>query len=111
MAESKSHKHWKNKAAGKNGQTEVKLCTGQKLDALDNDTDTATEVEKNGEFLLALQRLVDSNAPNKVFFHSNKNFMHTLQNPQAKAFVSCSLRFEDSRFISLIERILFFFKI
>lgn len=68
MAESNSHKRAKKRAAGKNGQTEVSLCTGQKLDALTKNKKIATEVERSGRtkrYKEALQRLVDSGAPVK----------------------------------------------
>lgn len=47
MAESPSHRRYKNKDAGTTGQTEVVLPTGQRLDAL-SPTGIATEIERSG---------------------------------------------------------------
>ena len=47
MPESQSHKRVKNKMAGKKGNTEVKLRSGRRLDALSK-TRVGTEVERQG---------------------------------------------------------------
>ena len=67
MSESNSHKNAKNKAAGKNGRTEVPLSRKRRLDAA---TPTkATEVERSGSssgLEKAAQRLKDSGRKQKV---------------------------------------------
>lgn len=68
MNESTSHKRAKEKAAGKEGKTEVSLSRGRKLDALSK-TGRATEVERSGTangLNKAAQRLKDSKATRKV---------------------------------------------
>jgi hypothetical protein len=69
MAESKTHKGAKTKAAGKGGQTEVPLPGGRSLDALTGDGKKATEIERSGEpakLQTAARRLKASKAPEKV---------------------------------------------
>ena len=64
MSESESHKRAKQKAAGKSGKTEVPLPGGQRLDAVQKNT--ATEVERSGNFDDAAKRLRASRKPKKV---------------------------------------------
>jgi len=67
MAESKSHKKAKAKAAGKSGKTEVPLSRNRRLDAATKKT--ATEVERSGSasgLEKAAKRLKDSGKPRKV---------------------------------------------
>ena len=67
MAESKSHKDAKNKAAGQSGKTEVPLTGNRRLDAAT--ANRATEVERSGDLKRlekAAQRLKDSGKPQKV---------------------------------------------
>ena len=67
MAESKSHKDAKNKAAGQSGKTEVPLTGNRRLDAAT--ANRATEVERSGDpkrLEKAAQRLKDSGKPQKV---------------------------------------------
>ncbi len=69
MGESSSHKQAKARAAGPNGQTEVPLSRGRRLDALSASGHKATEVERSGD-LSALRkeagRLEASGAKQKV---------------------------------------------
>lgn len=46
MTESQSHKRIKNKAAGRNGRTEVPISRGRRLDAKNGHR--ATEIERSG---------------------------------------------------------------
>ncbi len=46
MTESQSHKRIKNKAAGKNGRTEIPISRGRRLDAKNGHK--ATEIERSG---------------------------------------------------------------
>ncbi len=46
MTESQSHKRAKNKAAGRNGRTEVPISKGRRLDAKNGSR--ATEIERSG---------------------------------------------------------------
>lgn len=65
MAESKSHRSAKNRAAGQNGQTEVSLSRNRRLDALGASSNRATEVERSGNshsLELAARRLKVSGA-------------------------------------------------
>ena len=67
MAESRSHKEAKSRAAGARGRTEVKLRSGKQLDA--RTAKRATEVERSGDpgkLEKAAQRLKESRAPQKV---------------------------------------------
>lgn len=64
MPETPSHKRAKAKAAGKSGKQEVPLSRGRRLDAATKST--ATEVERQGKFVLAARRLRDSGKPKKV---------------------------------------------
>lgn len=67
MAESQSHKRAKRKAAGKSGQTEVRLSRNRRLDAATKKR--ATEVERSGTaqgLRKAAQRLKDSGKKQKV---------------------------------------------
>ena len=67
MAESKSHKRAKSRAAGPRGETEVPLRGGRRLDA--NSGKRATKVERSGNSTSlekAARRLKDSRAPQKV---------------------------------------------
>jgi len=67
MPESKSHKSAKRKAAGKQGQTEVPLSGGKRLDA--ETKKRATEVERSGNSAnleKAAKRLKDSRKKQKV---------------------------------------------
>ena len=69
MAETKSHKGAKTKAAGKGGQTEVPLSRNRRLDALTTGGDKATEIERSGspaQLEKAARRLKASEAPKKV---------------------------------------------
>lgn len=66
MSKSNSHKRLQAKAAGKNGQTEVPLKGGKKLDALTANGKRATEVERCGDFKNAVKRLKSSGAKQKV---------------------------------------------
>lgn len=67
MAESRSHKQAKRRAAGKSGKTEVKLPGGRRLDAAT--PRRATEVERSGSstgLVKAAQRLKASKRTQKV---------------------------------------------
>ena len=67
MAESPAHKKAKAKAAGKGGQTEVRLKGGGRLDA--QTQKTATEIERSGNQTRlgqAAERLKKSGKPRKV---------------------------------------------
>ena len=67
MTESASHQRAKNQAAG-NGQTEVPLSGGRRLDAL-TPTGRATEVERSGTaagLQAAARRLRDADASQRV---------------------------------------------
>lgn len=69
MAESESHCRAKSAAAGPNGQTEVPLPGGRRLDALSADGKKATEIERSGDPALlqkAARRLAASEAPQRV---------------------------------------------
>ncbi len=69
MAESKSHKEAKNKAAGPGGKTEVPLSGNRRLDALTKNATKATEVERSGDpaqLAKAVRRLDASGAGKKV---------------------------------------------
>lgn len=48
MSETTSHKRAKSKAAGKNGQTEVKISRNRRLDAVTKSGKRITEVERSG---------------------------------------------------------------
>ncbi len=66
MAESPSHKRAKNKAAGKDGQTEAPLSKNRRLDALTASGSRAIEVERSGNpenLKKAALRLKASGAP------------------------------------------------
>jgi hypothetical protein len=68
MTESASHQRAKNQAAGKNGQTEVPLSAGRRLDALTT-TGRATEVERSHSaqgLEAAARRLRDAKASQHV---------------------------------------------
>lgn len=67
MSESYSHKRAKQAAAGKNGNTEVKLSRNRRLDAATKQR--ATEVERSGSSVglqKAARRLRDSGKSQKV---------------------------------------------
>lgn len=67
MAETKSHKAAKAKAAGKSGQTEVRTSRNRRIDAVT--PGKATEVERGGSMQLlekAARRLGASRRPQKV---------------------------------------------
>jgi len=67
MAESRSHKQAKNKAAGKSGKTETSLRSGKRLDA--STKRKATEIERSGtskNLEQAATRLKESRKPQKV---------------------------------------------
>ena len=67
MTESKSHERAKNRAAGKSGETEVKIPGGRRVDAMTQSR--ATEIERSGTpeaLRRAAQRLKASGAPQKV---------------------------------------------
>lgn len=67
MAESRSHKRVKSKAAGRTGQTEVPLTRNRRLDAATRKR--ATEVERSGNMnslKKAARRLRDSGKPQKA---------------------------------------------
>jgi len=67
MAESRSHKQVKAKAAGRSGRTEVPLSRNRRLDAATKKR--ATEVERGGRsagLRKAAIRLKDSGRPQKV---------------------------------------------
>lgn len=69
MGETDSHNRAKNKAAGKGGQTEVKLSGNRRLDALSASGGRATEVERSGNLQslkAAARRLDASGASQKV---------------------------------------------
>ena len=75
MAETKAHIRAKKAAAGKNGQIEVPLPNGQRLDALRGDT--AFEIERHAHpdrLKLAINRLKLSKAKNIVLQVPQKNF-------------------------------------
>jgi hypothetical protein len=68
MTESAGHQRAKNQAAGKNGQTEVSLSGGRRLDAL-TQTGRATEIERSGTpagLEAAARRLRDADASQRV---------------------------------------------
>ena len=69
MSESSSHRRAKNQAAGKNGQTEVPLPGGRRLDAR-TPTGRAIEIERGGTTTVGLQaaarRLRDADASQRV---------------------------------------------
>jgi hypothetical protein len=68
MSESSSHQRAKIQAAGKNGQTEVPLPGGRRLDAR-TPSGRATEVERSGrtgELQAAARRLRDANSSQRV---------------------------------------------
>lgn len=79
MSKSDSHKKAQNKAAGKNGETEVKLPNKKKLDALSSGGKRATEVERCGNFDDAAKRLKSSNAPQKTLQVPQKDFDKAVQ--------------------------------
>lgn len=67
MPESKSHKEYKNKAAGKNGVTEKAISRGRRVDAVTSKK--ATEIERSGSLNAlkeAAKRLKDSGKSQKV---------------------------------------------
>ena len=67
MAETKSHKAAKSKAAGKSGQTEAPISRNRRLDAAT--PIKATEIERSGsmqQFEKAARRLNASKKPQKV---------------------------------------------
>jgi len=66
MSKSVSHKRAQQKAAGKDGRTEVPIKGGQKLDALSASGKKATEVERCGNVEAAAKRLQKVSAPQKV---------------------------------------------
>ncbi len=69
MSETQSHKAAKNRAAGKEGQTEVSLPGGKRLDALSADGGRATEVERSGDEInlkKAARRLAASGASQRI---------------------------------------------
>ena len=68
MSESSSHRRAKNQAAGKNGQTEVPLPGGRRLDAR-TPTGRAIEIERGGTTVglqAAARRLRDADASQRV---------------------------------------------
>lgn len=80
MAESPSHRNAKNKAAGVNGQTEVPLKGGRRLDAATQRR--ATEVERSGSnkgLKAAAQRLRDSGKPQKILQVPQKDMSKAVQ--------------------------------
>jgi hypothetical protein len=80
MSESSSHKRAKNKAAGKNGQTEKKLKSGQRLDA--KTSKKATEVERSGlktGLEKAAKRLKQANTPQKVLQVPNNDIPKAIE--------------------------------
>lgn len=69
MGETDSHNRAKNKAAGRGGQTEVRLSGNRRLDALSAGGRRATEVERSGNLQslkAAARRLESSGASQKV---------------------------------------------
>ncbi len=83
MPETPSHRRAKNKAAGPDGQTEVPLPGGKRLDARTQDGARATEVERSGSaqgLAAAARRLKHSGARQKVLQVPQKDM-----NPAAKA--------------------------
>lgn len=69
MAESRSHKSAKRRAAGKGGKTEAKLPGNRRLDAKSSGGARATEVERSGspaKLRKAARRLRDSGANQHV---------------------------------------------
>lgn len=80
MSESKSHKRAKNKAAGKTGNTEVKLSKNRRLDAASDKR--ATEVERSGTkagLTKAAKRLKDSKRNQKVLQVPQKDMDKAVQ--------------------------------
>lgn len=76
MAESRSHRRAKKKAAGRRGRTEVALGGNQRLDALSRSGHRATEVERSGTdagLTAAARRLKKSGARQKVLQVPNKD--------------------------------------
>ena len=68
MSESSSHKRAKSKAAGAQGEIEVPLSRGRRLDAM-SPSGRATEVERSGTeqgLLAAARRLRDAGANQRV---------------------------------------------
>ncbi len=77
MSKSQSHKRAQAKAAGRGGQTEVRLSGSRRLDALTKGGNRATEVERSGTLkgnVMAARRLRDSNAIQKVLQVPNQHF-------------------------------------
>jgi hypothetical protein len=74
MAESQSHKRAKNKAAGRNGRTEVPISGGRRLDAKKGHR--ATEVERSGNpkgISKAISRLKTQKNAKKELLVPNKD--------------------------------------
>ncbi len=74
--ESKSHRSAKNKAAGRDGKTEVSLSRNRRLDALTQSGNRATEVERSGSLKgleKAARRLRDSGANQRVLQVPNQH--------------------------------------
>ena len=94
MAESTSHNRAKNKAAGKDGQTEVPLSKNRRLDALTVSGSRATEVERSGNpdnLKKAALRLKASDAPQKVLQVPQKD-MDAAADAMRKAGVSGTVK-------------------
>jgi len=93
MTESVSHSRAKNKAAGKDGQTEVPLSRNRRLDALSSGG-RATEVERSGNLdnlSKAALRLKASGAPRKILQVPEKD-MKTAVAAMRKAGVSGTVK-------------------
>ena len=76
MAESRSHKAAKRRAAGRGGRTEVPLPGNRRLDAKSAGGKKATEIERTGSQVAlekAARRLKASRAPQKVLQVPNKD--------------------------------------
>jgi len=74
MAESQSHKRAKNKAAGRNGRTEIPISRGRRLDAKNGHR--ATEIERSGStrgISKALGRLKTQTNAKKELLVPNKD--------------------------------------
>lgn len=74
MAESRSHKRTKRKAAGKTGKTETTICNNRRLDATTKSK--AVEVERSGRrsrLKHSVIKLVDSGKKQRVLIVPNKD--------------------------------------
>lgn len=82
MSKTSSHKKAQSKAAGKGGQTEVKLKGKKYLDALTKSGKTATEVERSGSATgleKAAQRLKIKRSKRKVLQVPQKDISKAVQ--------------------------------